>query len=249
MKRASILAFAVLAGLFGWGGSARAADLSFSWDGTVVVVDTNTIGAIHGSVVAGVTPFSGFVVYPDACDIDCIIEPFGPEETNYVFPNGIGGVTGGGGTSIGVESSINIVNDQLVDQDAVDTAALLGLTLTLGQTTDVWSAASETAGELMPSFVDWNVEYVYSTSNPFSGTDYVSVPPPNPDLILFAISQDDANVYFVFGEVTSVPEPGFELMLGAGLVGLACLPRSRHGRRRAAPPRGLFDRLRPIGRN
>ena len=136
-----------------------------------------------------------------------------------MFPNGTGGLTGGGGTSIGVESSINIVNDQLVDQDAVDTAALLGLTLTLGQTTDGWSAASETAGEFMPSFVDWNVEYVYSTSNPFSSTDYVSVPPPNPDLILFAISQDDANIYFVFGEVTAVPEPGFELMLGAGIVG------------------------------
>ena len=236
MRRASIVGLAVLAILVGWGGSARAADLSFSWDGTVVVVDTNLIGAIHGSVVAGVTPFSGFIVYPDACDIGCLIEPFGPEETNYVFPNGIGGLTGGGGTSIGVESSVNIVNDQVVDQEAVDTAALLGLTLTLGQTTDVWSAASETAGESMPSFVDWNVEYVYSTSNPFSSTDYVAVPPPTPDLILFAISQDDGNVDFVFGEVTAVPEPGFGLMLAAGLVGLACAPRSRRGRGRVARP-------------
>jgi len=227
MKRAVIAVVLLFVSLGGWGGSARAADQSFSWDGVVVLVDPNAMGAIHGDVVEGVTTFSGFFVYPDACGIGCIIEPFGPDETNYVFPNGLGGLVGGGGTSLGVESSVNIINDQLVDQDSVDAAALLGLTLTLGQTTDVWSAASESAGEFTPAFVDWNVEYIYSTSNPFSNTDYVSSPPPNPDLILFAINQDDGNVFFAFGEVTSVPEPGLGLMLGAGLLGLACTSRLR----------------------
>ena len=237
MKRAVIGCLAVFTSLVGWGGSARAANLSFSWDGTVVVVDTNMSGAIHGSVVAGVTPFSGFFVYPDACGVGCIVEPFGPEETNYVFPDGSGSLMGGGGTSIGIESSINIVDDQLVDQDAVDIAALLGLSLTLGQTTDVWSVASETEGEFTPSFVDWNVEYVYSTSDPFSSTDYLSTPPPNPDLILFAINQDDGDVYFVFGEVTSVPEPELGLMLAAGLTGVACASGSQRGRREPSSSR------------
>jgi hypothetical protein len=231
-----IAGLAVAAGLFGWDASARAADLSFSWDGTVVLVDPNGMGAIHGEVVEGVTPFSGFFVYPDACDLGCIVEPFGPEETNYVFPNGLGGLMGGGGTSIGVESSVNIVDDQVVTEEDVELGALLGLTLALGQTTDVWSAASETAGEFTTSFVDWNVEFVYSTSDPFSNTDYVATPPPNPDLILFAINQDDGDLFFALGNVNSVPEPTSGLMLGAGVLGLASAHRAR-SRRAGGPSR------------
>lgn len=220
MKRVWIAGLAIVLGQVGWSGDAGAANLSFSWEGTVVFVDENAVGAVHGEVVEGVTRFSGFFVYPDACDVGCLIEPFGPDETNYVFAGGLGGLSGGGGYSRGIESSVNIVNDQIVDQESVDFAALLGLSLTLGQTTDVWSVASETAGEFTPSFVDWNVEYVYSTSNPFSTTDYVATPPPNPDLVLFAINQDDGNVFFAFGGVDTVPEPGFGVMLAMGILSL-----------------------------
>lgn len=227
MKRMSLAAVTALAILAGWGGSAPAAALSFAWDGTVVVVDTNMAGSIHGSVVAGVSTFSGFFVWPDTCGIDCIVEPFGPDETNYVFPNGSGYLVGGGGTSIGIESSVNIVNDQIIDQDGVDVGATLGLTLTLGQTIDVWSVASENDAEFTSDFVDWSVEYVYSTSDPLSNTAFVASAPPNPDLILFTINQDDGDVYLVVGVVDTVPEPGLGLMLGSGLLGLAGAGRAR----------------------
>ena len=210
-----------------WTGSAEAADLSFSWDGTVVFVDENLPGAIHGDVVVGVTGFDGFFVYPDTCNADCLVEPFGSEETNYVFANGLAGLSGGGGYSRGVESSVNIIDDQIVDEESVAFGALLGLSLTVGQTLDVWSVASETAGEFTTDFVDWNVEYIYSTSDPWSTTDYVATPPPNPDVILFAINQDDGDVFFAFGGVNSVPEPTLGLSLAVGALGLLGPSRGR----------------------
>jgi hypothetical protein len=225
-KQPTMAGLAVLGCLIAWAGGARAADLSFAWEGTVAFVDTNQAGALHGDVIPGVTSFAGFVVYPDTCDAGCFVEPFGPDETNYVFPGGFGGLWGGGGTSTGVESSVNIVDDQVVDQEAVDFAALLGFSLELGQTLDVWSAASETAGEFTTSFVDWNVEYTYWTSNPFSDTGYVSTPPPNPDVILFSVSQDNGNILLVGGLVNGVPEPEIGSMLGAGIAALAFARRS-----------------------
>ena len=203
-----------------------AAVLSFEWGGTIEVVAPGS-GGVHGTVVEGVTPFSGWVAYEDTCGVGCIVEQFPPEETNYVFPAGQGAIQGGGGTSFGIESSVAITNDELADAETVAIAAALGLTLSVGQPIDAWSASSESAGEFTPSFVDWDVTYIYATSNPFSDTSFVATAPLGADAIIFQLSQDDGAVFDGIGLVTSIPEAGFGVMLLAGVLGVGLTGRTR----------------------
>lgn len=216
------------------GGLAAHADSSIAWSGILEAIDVNQPGAIYGSAVAGVTPFSGYVAYPDAC-VGCIVEPFPPDATNYVFPEGIGGLMGAGALSTGIESSVEIIDEEIVDQDTVDVAALFGVPLVVGQSLDTWSAGSQTTGEFTPDFVEWDVAFVYATTDPFSDTSYTPTPPPNPDLIVFTISQDDEAIYLALGEVTMLPEPGFAGLLAAGALSIATRLRRARSSTRAAP--------------
>lgn len=195
---------------------------SLFWSGEIVVVDTDTgAGTYTGALPTD--PFSGEFAWPDVCGATCTVEPFPPEATNYVFSDGTGEITGLGIPTPGIESNIEIINEDVVSQDGVDIAALFGITLTVGQTIDSWVVGSESVGEFTPAFKEWNVTYIYITTDPFTDTSFTPTPPPNPDIILFDLTEDDGDVFLAIGEVTSVPEPGTTLGLacGAAFLGLA----------------------------
>ncbi len=200
-----------------------------AWDGTLVAVfdDTGT-GAYTGGT-AGVTTFSGTVTFPDVCDTGttCTVEPFGPTATNYVFSNGSGTVMGLGASSIGIESSVEIIDEEPVTPDTVDLAALFGVTISVGQTLDAWAVDSETAGEGNPGFVDWGVSYVYVTTDPFSNTSYTPTPPPGADFIIWQINEDESDTYSAIGEVDTVPEPDARLAIAIGLLAISSASRHR----------------------
>ena len=202
--------------------SAGAATLNWTGLLKVVIEDTGT-----GTYTGGnpdVSMFSGSFNYGDSCG-GCIVEPFPPDEVNYVFSGGTGSITGLGVTTNGVESSIAIVNDQIADDDSAALFNIFGITVTPGTTTtDVWSVASETNNAI----IEWEVEYIYLTTNPFSSSSYTSTPPPNPDLIIFQVREDDEVTYFALGEVTTpVPLPASIWLFGTGLLGLAGIARRK----------------------
>ncbi|MGB5261482.1 MAG: hypothetical protein WBO34_13325, partial [Gammaproteobacteria bacterium] len=97
---------------------------------------------IYTGGIPDVSVFSGSFSYGDTCG-SCLVEPFPPDEINYVFSGGTGSITGLGVTTTGVESSVAISNDQVVDTDAAALFGIFGLTVTPGTTSDVWSVASE----------------------------------------------------------------------------------------------------------
>ena len=155
-------------------------------------------------------------IYGDTCG-GCLVEDFPPDEINYVFSGGTGSITGLGVTTTGVESSVAISNDQEVDTDAAALFAIFGLTVMEGTTSDVWSVASETSDDV----IEWDVSFVYLATDPFSDSSYTATPPPNPDLIIFQLDEDDEVKYFAFGEVTTVvPIPASVWLFGSGLLGL-----------------------------
>ena len=195
-----------------------------SWTGDIEIVDPST-GTYAGAMPSDV--FSGEFTWPDVCGATCTVEPFLPEATNYVFSDGTGFITGLGIQTDGVESSIEIIDEDLVSQEAVDLAALFGITLTVGQAIDQWVVSSESAGEFTPAFKEWSVSYIYITTDPFSDLSFTPTPPPSPDIILWELSQDEENLFFALGEVTSVPEPGSALGLVCGVALLALFRERR----------------------
>ena len=224
--------FVVVVALFSFGSlSAHAGGIS--WDGELDLIlnDTGT-GAYTGGT-PGVSPFSGDAVWPDVCGATCTVDASEPDATGYLFSNGTGSITGLGVTSDGILSSVEIVDEAIVDQELVDIAALFGVTLTVGQVFDEYAVQSETGGEGTPAFRDWVVSFLYVTTDPFSDTSFVSSPPPNPDLVLWDIEEAD-NVYTALGEVGFVPEPGVALGFGCGALGLAWATRRRRVRSPAA---------------
>lgn len=200
---------------------------ALSWDGTLVVILEDSGTGTYTGGIPNTSPFSGQLFSPDTCGATCTVEPFPPFATHYVFSNGGGEIAGLGATTTGAESSIEVINDESVNQDAVDLAAVLGLTLTLGQTVDIWSFGSENALEFTPDFVDWGVAYIYATTNPFSDTSFTSAPPPNPDLVIWEINEDNENVYSGVGLVNTVPEPAAALQVAAGAIFLLMAARLR----------------------
>lgn len=186
------------------------------WEGTLVVVEEDSGTGAYTGGTPDASMFSGSVNFPGTCGATCLVEPFPPFATNYVFSDGSGTISGLGSSSTGIESSIEVINDEVVGPDAVELAAFFGVTLTVGQTLDVWAVNSETAGEFTPAFVDWGLSYVYSTSNPFSDTSFTPTPPPDPDFILWQINEDDGDAYSALGVV--MPEPGGIPMLAAGVI-------------------------------
>ena len=137
----------------------------------------------------------------------------------------------------GVESSIEIIDEEVLDQDSVDFAAIFGITVMVGQTVDAWVLSSENAAEFTPAFVDWGLTFLYITSDPFVSTAFVAAPPPNPDLVVFEVYEDDGDVYAAVGRATVVPEPGFAALVAAGTCGLTLQGRRRMRRRPVCAPR------------
>lgn len=217
-----------------WLGSAASApggDLA--WTGTLLLVQEDAGTGVYTGGIPGSTMFAGTVFFPDTCGATCTVEPFPPDATNYVFSDGTGSISGVGATTIGIESSVEIIDEEVLGPDAVELAALFGVTITAGQTVDAWTVDSQTAGEFMPGFVAWGLSYVYVTTDPFTNTSFTPTPPPNPDFILWELVEEDGDAYAVLGEVDSVPEPGFIAMLGVGtamLGGLAGRSRRRRVR-------------------
>ena len=196
---------------------------TISWNGVLRAVLADTETGIYTGGTEDVSVFSGSFNYGDTCG-GCLVEPFPPDEINYVFSGGTGSITGLGVTTTGVESSVAISNDQVVDTDAAALFAIFGLTVTPGTTPDVWSVASETSGDV----IEWDVSFVYLTTDPFSDSSYTATPPPNPDLIIFQLDEDDEVKYFAFGEVTTVvPIPASVWLFGSGLLGLIGMARRK----------------------
>lgn len=198
---------------------------SLTWNGVLKVVVEDTGTGTYTGGTPDVSQFSGSVTYDDTCSglPGCIVEPFPPEETNYVFPGGFGSLTGLGVTTNGIESSVAISNEELIDQDEANLLAVFGINVAVGTSSDVWSVASETAGAV----IEWEVAYLYLNTDPFSNTNYTATPPPNPDLILFQVDEGDEVTYFAFGEVTTAPEPGGAAVLAALTCALLGLRRGR----------------------
>ena len=195
---------------------AHAADLS--WTGTFeILLDDDGMSTYSAAMVDDV--FTGSFVYEDVCNpgINCIVEPQAPPpaQTNYVFtnPGNTGVIDGIGITTVGVESSVEITNDEVVDGDAQALAAALGLAVNVGDTFDAWTLGSETAGEVL----EFEIAFLYATTNPFSDTSYTATPPPNPDLIIFEIDEN-GETYEAIGLVTSVPEPAPSMLAIAALT-------------------------------
>jgi len=209
------------------GSASHAATLG--WSGTLRIVVVSETGAVYEDAIEDVTTFSGDFEYGDACTGTCIVEPFPPDATNYVFPDGVGSITGLGITTNGVESSVEVEDDHVVDGDEADLLTLLGYPISAGAIIDVWTVASETAGAALI----FEVAFIYDTTDPFASTAYTPTPPPDPDIVIFQIDEDDGEVYLAFGEVTALPEPGSTVLLGAGWLALMALER----RRRASPDR------------
>ena len=200
------------------------------WAGVLELVDSDTgTGAFSGGS-PGVSPFAGYFVHPTTCAAGCLVEPFPPDATNYVFADGAGLITGLGASVQGVESSIEIIDEEVIDQDGVDLAAFFGISVSVGQTVDAWVLSSENAAEFTPAFVDWALTFLYITSDPFASTAFANAPPPNPDLVLFELYEDDGDVYAALGSAVVVPEPGFATLVAAGCGGLALRGRSRRRR-------------------
>ena len=207
--------------VLGFAHSAGAA--SITWTGVLKAVIEDTGTGIYSGGTPDVSIFSGSFNYGDTCG--CLIEPFPPDEINYVFSGGTGTITGLGVTTTGVESSVAISNDQVIDTNGAALFDIFGLTVTPGTTSDVWSVASETSGAV----IEWDVSFVYLTTNPFSDSSYTATPPPNPDLIIFQVDEDDEVTYFAFGEVTTVvPVPAAVWLFGSGLLGLIAIARRKN---------------------
>lgn len=212
--------------VLGFAHSAGAATIT--WMGVLRVVVEDTGLGIYTGGTQGVSKFSGSFSYGDTCGNGCLEEPFPPDEINYVFESGTGTLTGLGVTTVGVESSVAINNDEVIDSDEAALFDVFGITVAVGSTFDVWSVASENEDDAIEDAgIEWEVAFVYLTTNPFSDRSYTATPPPNPDLLIFQVDEGDEETYFAFGEVTIVPVPAAVWLFGSGLFGLVGMARMK----------------------
>lgn len=200
---------------------------TINWNGPVSIVVEDT-GGVFGGTVAG-TRFVGQHSVPDLCAIpDCIVEPQGGDETNYVFPAGTAFVSDGTTQLNGAEASVNIQNNETLDADDVALLFLLaGLQANINDPVDVWTGASENAD----GSVEWEITYVSLDPGLYDNTDFRPDPPSlgEVDLVFFSVSEDDGGteIFFV------LPEPAATATIAAALGALGLLG-GRRARRRAA---------------
>ncbi|NNL84215.1 MAG: hypothetical protein HKP27_01095, partial [Myxococcales bacterium] len=99
--------------LMSTGGALSASAATITWTGVLRVIVEDSGGGTYTGGTPDVSLFSGTVTYGDVCG-GCLVEPFPPDEVNYVFPGGTGSLTGLGVTTVGVESSVAITDDQIL---------------------------------------------------------------------------------------------------------------------------------------
>ncbi|MFK7894679.1 MAG: hypothetical protein AB8G23_02525 [Myxococcota bacterium] len=202
------------------------------WSGQLDFIgeDSGT-GALTGGV-PGMSTFDGYFGFPTSCGAGCVVEPFPPDATNYVFANSGGHLRGLGASIPSVEASVEIIDEQVLDADGVAFAAAYGISATVGQAIDVWTVSAENTAEFTPAFVDWNVSFLYFETDPFNSTAYVPAPPAAPDLIIFEVFEDNGDVYEGVGPA-AIPEPDFFALLLVGVGGLVVCNGRRSCRARA----------------
>jgi len=205
-----------------------AADLvSLEWNGLLREVFADETTGVFSGATPDVSHFRGYFAYPDECVPATGCAVFLVDgETEHVFA-AASAITGLGESVAGTDVRVVVADEVVADQDAVDFAALFGASLTIGQTIDTWLVSGVNAGDgTLANPMEWGVEYIYLTSDPFSSTGFVATPPPNPDLIIFEIGEDDFTVYEAVGQVTDatfIPEPSTGAMLSGGILWLLAI--------------------------
>lgn len=126
----------------GLASSAWAGDIG--WTGTLRAIDVDDGTGFYTGGVVGSSQFFGSQHFSNTCGASCTVIPFPPDATSYAFSDGGGSVRGVGRTSLGRDSSVQIINEEVLDQGGVDMGALFGFNLTLGQTIDTWAVSSFT---------------------------------------------------------------------------------------------------------
>lgn len=213
----------------GLASSAWAGDIG--WTGTLRAIEGDDGTGIYTGGVVGSSQFSGSLHFSNTCGASCTVNPSPPEATSYAFSDGAASVRGLGKTSLGSESSVHILNEEVMDQSGVEMGALFGINLTVGQTLDKWAVSSVTSVGLPSHEVVWGLTYVYVTTDPFINTNYTSTPPPNPDVVIWELFEDFGDRYAAVGKVDTLPEPGVASALCAGVAALSGLAgRSRRTR-------------------
>ncbi len=202
-----------------------ASSATLDWSGAIEILVEDLGGATYSGAMVG-DPFAGQHVVPDVCGGTCTVDNE-PGETNYVFSDGTGFVTDGMTQVNGVEASVNIQNDVVLDAvEAALVSQLTGQVISAGEVVDVWTGASEAAG----GSIEWEVVYLALDESLYDDTSYRPTPPArgDVDLVAFQVSEFAVMGTEVF---SALPEPGAASALLALLAGLAAVGRRTPSRR------------------
>ncbi|MBK7951112.1 MAG: hypothetical protein IPK00_20700 [Deltaproteobacteria bacterium] len=232
MKRLDRMIAVIVGSILGLGFSSGAAAGDLGWSGTLLRIESDSGTGIYSGGSEGSTPFGGSLHFPNSCGATCTATPFPPEATVYSFSDGAGSIAGIGEVTLGDTSAVLVVDDEVLDEGGVERAALFGFERTMGDTIDTWTVSSSTTTGTPARSIEWGIQYVYITSNPFNDTSFVSTPPASPDVIIWELYEEEGERYAVLGEVDNVPEPGFAAALASGIGALSGFAgrRRRSGR-------------------
>ena len=197
--------------------------LTMEFDAELSEVFTDDgLGDLTGGT-PGTTTFSGEIDYFDSCGTGCTADLSNPNDVTYSFSSGTGSYNGLGVTLSAASTRIGIVNDGVVDQDIVDFTASLGLSLSVGQTFDVWAVRASSSSAGSTPNVDWSIVYFYASANPFLDTTFEPVPPLGADLVLFEVEEVVSGPsYSAIGVAMAILQ-GTDCQPGTVLSGGSCL--------------------------